>query len=238
MRQITAMGAAGASRWSPRRLAGVALPARRHRSHQLSGVHPRRRRSRDGLDDVRVDAAARRGSGGDAAGALAVPAADVGVQLASASAGSRRGHSLRSRRRPAGTSRTMVAAAGGKNVWIVGGGELAGQFYDHGLLDELFVQVGSVTLGAGKPLLPRAITSVRRCDCCRRERSGRGSPSCTTRSREGADGPGQADSIFSMTPRLAASSSAIFEASLPPASAKSGRPPPPPPTIGASCLTT
>ncbi|MBX3301535.1 MAG: dihydrofolate reductase family protein [Nitrospira sp.] len=53
----------------------------------------------------------------------------------------------------------MAAAAGGKNVWIVGGGGLAGQFYDHGLLDELFVQVGSVTLGAGKPLLPRAITS-------------------------------------------------------------------------------
>jgi dihydrofolate reductase len=53
----------------------------------------------------------------------------------------------------------MVAAADGKNVWIVGGGELAGQFYDHGLLDELFVQIGSVTLGTGKPLLPRAITS-------------------------------------------------------------------------------
>ncbi|MEW6681627.1 MAG: dihydrofolate reductase family protein [Nitrospirota bacterium] len=53
----------------------------------------------------------------------------------------------------------MVAAAGGKNVWIVGGGDLAGQFYDHGLLDELFVQIGSVTLGAGKPLLPRAITN-------------------------------------------------------------------------------
>lgn len=53
----------------------------------------------------------------------------------------------------------MVRAAGGKNIWIVGGGELAGQFYDYGLLDELFVQVGSVTLGAGKPLLPRAITS-------------------------------------------------------------------------------
>ncbi len=53
----------------------------------------------------------------------------------------------------------MVAAAKGKNVWIVGGGELAGQFYDQGLLDELFVQVGSVTLGAGKPLLPRAIVT-------------------------------------------------------------------------------
>jgi dihydrofolate reductase len=55
--------------------------------------------------------------------------------------------------------REMRAAAAGKNVWIVGGGELAGQFYDQGLLDELFVQVGSVTLGSGKPLLPRAITS-------------------------------------------------------------------------------
>ena len=53
----------------------------------------------------------------------------------------------------------MATAAGGKNVWIVGGGELAGQFHDAGLLDELFVQVGSVTLGAGKPLLPRMITN-------------------------------------------------------------------------------
>jgi dihydrofolate reductase len=53
----------------------------------------------------------------------------------------------------------MVAAAGGKNVWIVGGGDLAGQFHDQGLLDEMFVQVGSVTLGSGKPLLPRMITS-------------------------------------------------------------------------------
>jgi dihydrofolate reductase len=53
----------------------------------------------------------------------------------------------------------MVAAAAGKNVWIVGGGDLAGQFHDHGLLDELFVQIGSVTLGAGKPLLPRTITT-------------------------------------------------------------------------------
>lgn len=53
----------------------------------------------------------------------------------------------------------MKAAAGGGNVWLVGGGELVGQFYDHGLLDELFVQVGSVTLGTGKPLLPRAITN-------------------------------------------------------------------------------
>lgn len=54
--------------------------------------------------------------------------------------------------------REMVEAAGGKNVWLVGGGELVGQFHDHGLLDDIFVQIGSVTLGAGKPLLPREIT--------------------------------------------------------------------------------
>jgi dihydrofolate reductase len=53
----------------------------------------------------------------------------------------------------------MRAAAGGKNIWIVGGGDLVGQFFDSGLLDEIIVQLGSVTLGAGKPLLPRQIVS-------------------------------------------------------------------------------
>lgn len=53
--------------------------------------------------------------------------------------------------------RQMCEAAGGRNVWLVGGGDLVGQFHDAGLLDELIVQVGSVTLGAGKPLLPRQI---------------------------------------------------------------------------------
>jgi dihydrofolate reductase len=53
----------------------------------------------------------------------------------------------------------MRAAAGEKNVWIVGGGDLAGQFHDAGLLNEIIVQVGSVTLGRGKPLFPRRLTS-------------------------------------------------------------------------------
>lgn len=53
--------------------------------------------------------------------------------------------------------RQMREAAGGRNVWLVGGGDLVGQFHDAGLLDELIVQVGSVTLGAGRPLLPRRI---------------------------------------------------------------------------------
>jgi dihydrofolate reductase len=53
----------------------------------------------------------------------------------------------------------MRSAAGNKNIWIVGGGDLAGQFYDAGLLDELIIQVGSATLGKGKPLFPREVLS-------------------------------------------------------------------------------
>jgi dihydrofolate reductase len=51
----------------------------------------------------------------------------------------------------------MVDAAGDRNVWIVGGGDLAGQFADVGLLDEVIVMVAPVTLGGGAPLLPRRI---------------------------------------------------------------------------------
>jgi dihydrofolate reductase len=51
----------------------------------------------------------------------------------------------------------MVGAAGDRNVWIVGGGDLVGQFADVGLLDEVIVSIAPVTLGAGAPLLPRRI---------------------------------------------------------------------------------
>jgi dihydrofolate reductase len=52
----------------------------------------------------------------------------------------------------------MTQAAGSKNIWVVGGGDLAGQFHDAGLLDEAIIQVASVTLGKGKPLFPRRVT--------------------------------------------------------------------------------
>jgi dihydrofolate reductase len=50
---------------------------------------------------------------------------------------------------------SMVEAAAGKDVWVVGGGDLAAQFADAGLLDELIVYIAPVCLGAGAPLFPR-----------------------------------------------------------------------------------
>ncbi|HET8961608.1 dihydrofolate reductase family protein [Nocardioides sp.] len=55
----------------------------------------------------------------------------------------------------------LVAAAAGRNIWVVGGGDLVGQFDDAGLLDEILLNVTPVFLGAGAPLLPRRITSER-----------------------------------------------------------------------------
>ncbi|MGY1828553.1 MULTISPECIES: dihydrofolate reductase family protein [unclassified Blastococcus] len=51
----------------------------------------------------------------------------------------------------------MTAAAGAKDLWLVGGGDLAGQFAEAGLLDEVVVSIAPVTLGAGRPLLPRRL---------------------------------------------------------------------------------
>ena len=41
-------------------------------------------------------------------------------------------------------------AAGDRNIWVVGGGDLAGQFADAGLLDEVLVSIAPVTLGCGR----------------------------------------------------------------------------------------
>ncbi len=53
----------------------------------------------------------------------------------------------------------MAAAAGEQNIWLVGGGELVGQFADQQLLDEILVGIAPVTLGRGAPLLPRRLTA-------------------------------------------------------------------------------
>jgi dihydrofolate reductase len=53
----------------------------------------------------------------------------------------------------------MKSAAKAGNLWVMGGGDLAGQFLDAGLLDEVIVQIGSVSLGQGKPVFPRRVLS-------------------------------------------------------------------------------
>ena len=51
----------------------------------------------------------------------------------------------------------MTTAADGRNIWLVGGGELVGQFADQGLLDEILLGIAPVMLGEGAPLLPRRL---------------------------------------------------------------------------------
>jgi dihydrofolate reductase len=51
----------------------------------------------------------------------------------------------------------MVASAGDRNLWVVGGGNVASQFADAGLLDEVLITVVPVVLGAGKPLFERPL---------------------------------------------------------------------------------
>jgi dihydrofolate reductase len=70
-----------------------------------------------------------------------LPAVDEGVRFAS---GDVRDHHA-----------DMTKAAGDRDFWVVGGGDLAGQFADAGLLDQVMVSIAPVTLGTGRPLFPR-----------------------------------------------------------------------------------
>jgi dihydrofolate reductase len=51
----------------------------------------------------------------------------------------------------------MAAAAGDGVLWVVGGGSVASQFADAGLLDEVHLTVVPVALGTGKPLFERRL---------------------------------------------------------------------------------
>ncbi|MBS0341649.1 MAG: dihydrofolate reductase family protein, partial [Proteobacteria bacterium] len=76
--------------------------------------------------------------------------------------------------RPVHEAMRAAVQGSGKNIWLVGGGELVGQFYDADLLDEIIVQVGSVTLGSGHPLLPRRIAQPGRLELTDVKRFGPG----------------------------------------------------------------
>jgi dihydrofolate reductase len=51
----------------------------------------------------------------------------------------------------------MLAAADERNLWVVGGGNVASQFADEDLLDDVLVTVVPVVLGDGKPLFDRRL---------------------------------------------------------------------------------
>jgi dihydrofolate reductase len=51
----------------------------------------------------------------------------------------------------------MVAATGDRDLWVVGGGPVASDLVDAGLLDELFVTIVPIVLGSGKPLFSAPI---------------------------------------------------------------------------------
>jgi len=62
----------------------------------------------------------------------------------------------------------MVRAAGERNIWLIGGGALVAGFAARGLLDEIWLGVAPVSLGAGFPLLPvRIDTPMRLTDVTR-----------------------------------------------------------------------
>lgn len=59
----------------------------------------------------------------------------------------------------------LEAAAGGRDVWVMGGGGLAADFAAASMLDEVTVSIAPVTLGSGKPLFSRAFDlALRGCD--------------------------------------------------------------------------
>jgi len=51
----------------------------------------------------------------------------------------------------------MLSSAGDSDLWIVGGGNVASQFADAGLLNEVAVTIVPVVLGGGKPLFDRRL---------------------------------------------------------------------------------
>ncbi|EON32723.1 bifunctional deaminase-reductase domain-containing protein [Gordonia terrae C-6] len=56
---------------------------------------------------------------------------------------------------PADFRDRLVEAADGRDIWVVGGGDLAAQFAEAGMLDDVIVTFAPVTLGSGRPLFPR-----------------------------------------------------------------------------------
>lgn len=57
---------------------------------------------------------------------------------------------------PAAQRSRLERVAGEKGVWVVGGGDLAAQFAEAGMLDEMVISYAPATVGSGRQLFPRA----------------------------------------------------------------------------------
>ena len=92
-----------------------------------------------GCQHLPVDPRQRRGRGG--------PTRDRAGRSRTGRSRSRTATSGSRTHRSERCTRRCTRAAGEQNLWLVGGGELVGQFHDAGLLDEVWVQYAPVTLG-------------------------------------------------------------------------------------------
>lgn len=67
-----------------------------------------------------------------------------------------------------------LKAKNGKNIWLSGGGELAKSFLDADLVDEIYLGVTPLLLGAGRPLFPELIREVplrlKTCNVCKHKK--------------------------------------------------------------------
>jgi dihydrofolate reductase len=67
-----------------------------------------------------------------------------------------------------------LKAKEGKNIWLSGGGELAKSFLDADLVDEIYLGVTPLLLGAGLPVFPELIREVPlrfvSCSVCRHKK--------------------------------------------------------------------
>ena len=80
----------------------------------------------------------------------------LGAELAGPAAAAGRGvTSASSRPRSRTCTRRCSTPPATRNLWVIGGGNVASQFADEGLLDELLLTVVPVVLGEGKPLFDR-----------------------------------------------------------------------------------
>lgn len=61
---------------------------------------------------------------------------------------------------PVGPFMRALCAQPGRDIWLVGGGQLVRAFLDAGLIDEFIVSVHPIVLGAGLPLFPAPVREI------------------------------------------------------------------------------